>query len=62
MKSLAIFGTALIGTASTAFAKTGLPALDSITGMFNSIGSNSSWLVIAAVAFVIYIAGSAHRA
>lgn len=62
MKSLAIFGTALVGTTSMAFAKTGFKAVDSITGMFNSVGSNSSWLVIAVVAFVIYIAGSAHRA
>jgi hypothetical protein len=47
---------------SPAFAKTGFDAVDSITGMFNTVGNNSSWLLIAAIAFVIYIAGSAHRA
>jgi hypothetical protein len=62
MKSLAIFGTAFLITTSPAFAKTGVGALDSITGMFSAAGSNVAWLLIAAVAFVIYIAGSAHRA
>jgi hypothetical protein len=62
MKSLAIFGTTLFITTSPAFAKTGFGALDSITGMFSAAGSNTFWLLIAAVAFVIYIAGSAHRA
>lgn len=62
MKSLAIFGLTLVAMNSPAFAKTGFAPLDSITGMFDSVSNNSSWLVIAAIAFVIYIAGSAHRA
>ncbi len=62
MKSLAISGLALIGMNSVAHAKTGLEALDSITDIFSAAGSNSSWLLIAVIAFVIYIAGSAHRA
>jgi hypothetical protein len=62
MKSLAIFGPIFLTMNSPAFAKTGFDAVDSITGMFNTVGNNSSWLLIAAIAFVIYIAGSAHRA
>ncbi len=62
MKSLAIFGTAFAGMISPAFARTGVDALDSITRMFDSAGNNSSWLLIAGIAFVIYIAGTAHRA
>jgi hypothetical protein len=62
MKSLAIFVTAFVGMSTAAQAKSGLEALDSITGIFSAAGNNSSWLIIAAVAFVIYIAGSAHRA
>ena len=62
MKSLAIFGPIFFAMNSPAFAKTGFEPLDSIAGMFNTVGSNSSWLLIAAIAFVIYIAGTAHRA
>jgi hypothetical protein len=62
MKSLALFGLIFAGMTFPAFAKTGFAPLDEITGMFDSVGNNSSWLLIAAIAFVIYIAGSAHRA
>lgn len=62
MKSLAIFGPILFAMNSPAFARTGVDALDSITGMFSTVGNNSSWLLIAGIAFVIYIAGTAHRA
>ena len=64
MKSLAAFGLGLCCMSSVASAKTvqGLPALDSISDFFTAAGNNSSWLIIAAIAFVIYIAGSAHRA
>lgn len=62
MKSLATSGLVFLAMVSPAFARSRFHALDSITGMFDSIGNNASWLVIAAIAFVIYIAGSAHRA
>jgi hypothetical protein len=62
MKSLATLALVLTATASPAQAKTGLEALDSISDFFTAAGNNSAWLVIAAIAFVIYIAGSAHRA
>lgn len=62
MKSLVIFGLTLAAMNSPAFAKTGFEPLDSITRMFDTVGSNSSWLLIAGIAFVIYIAGTAHRA
>lgn len=62
MKSLAIFGLTFVAMNSPAFAKTGFGPLDSITRMFDSAGNNGSWLIIAGIAFVIYIAGTAHRA
>jgi hypothetical protein len=62
MKSLTLSGLTLIGMNTVAHAKTGFGSFDSITGMFDTVGSNSSWLIIAGIAFVIYIAGTAHRA
>lgn len=66
MRTLIQSGTtflALLAMAPDALAKShGMAALDKISDMFDSLGSNSFWLLIAGVAFVVYIAGSAHRA
>lgn len=62
MKTLAYTGLGLVFMSSAALAKSGLPALDTISDFFSVVSSHSSWLLVAAIAFVVYIAGSAHRA